>query len=126
MQNFHIQLLVCNVHVQFKSYIHYLYSMESFSVTKITIEYSFRASVSCDSPFYIISLHLPLTFCSVAATKLKQLRIIAVLKINSGVQVVFVIFPAILSCETGLESLSLHKLYYKLYSLLIFNVSHFQ
>ena len=46
--------------------------------------------------------------CSDAATRLKQLRKITVLKMNSRVHVVFLLLPFILLCESGLEFVVYH------------------
>ena len=87
---------------------------ESFAVTEMQIElHSFRPPVSCDSAFFcktlnVIVLHLPLMSCSVAATRMKQLRKITVLKMNRLVHVVFLLLPFILLCESGLEFVVYH------------------
>ena len=67
----------------------------------------------CDSAFFceiiiVISLHLPLTLCSVAATRIEQLRLITVLRKKSGVYVIFLLLSAILLCESGLEFVVYH------------------
>ena len=72
----------------------------------------------------VISLHLPLTFRSVAATRLKQLKIITVLKIRSELQVGFLIFAAIFLCEPTLMFVVYHFQYTSLGSSFAYKVDY--